>query len=34
MIPVLAKVLTVDKQNSQYRVLDQLELEHMIGVGQ
>src|ERR1700682_1620345 len=31
MIPIPAKVLTVDKQSSQYRVLCQIELEKYIG---
>jgi hypothetical protein len=31
MNPVPAKVLTVDKQSSQYRVLVQIELEKFLG---
>jgi hypothetical protein len=31
MTPVPAKVLTVDKQSSQYRVLVQIELEKYLG---
>jgi hypothetical protein len=31
MIPVPAKVLTVDKQSSQYRVLVQIELDRYLG---
>jgi hypothetical protein len=31
MTPILAKVLTVDKQSSQYRVLVQIELREILG---
>jgi hypothetical protein len=31
MTPIPAKVLTVDKQSSQYRVLVQIELEKYLG---
>jgi hypothetical protein len=31
MTPILAKVITVDKQSSQYRVLVQIELEKYLG---
>jgi len=31
MIPIPAKVLTVDKQSSQYRILVQIELEKYLG---
>jgi hypothetical protein len=31
MTPIPAKVLTVDKQSSQYRVLVQIELENYLG---
>jgi hypothetical protein len=31
MIPIPAKVLTVDKQSSQYRVLVQIELKKYLG---
>ena len=31
MTPIPAKVLTVDKQSSQYRVLVQIELEKYVG---
>jgi hypothetical protein len=31
MTPITAKVLTVDKQSSQYRILIQIEVEKYLG---